>query len=115
MKKILEINLEHKDDIIREIEINPKKNLEFLHHSIIDVFGLKKNELASFYTVNNKLETRQEIPLLNFNSEDKDLIEMRNYKISSVLANEGDQVIYVYDFMKMWRFLITLKRRTNLY
>ena len=45
MKKILEINLEHKDDVIREIEINPKKNLEFLHHSIIDVFGLKKNEL----------------------------------------------------------------------
>jgi len=110
MKKILEINLEHKDDVIREIEINPKKNLEFLHHSIIDVFGLKKNELASFYTVNNKLETRQEIPLLNFNSEDKDLIEMRNYEISSVLANEGDQVIYVYDFMKMWRFLITLKK-----
>ena len=35
---------------------------------------------------------------------------MRNYKISSVLANEGDQVIYVYDFMKMWRFLITLKK-----
>ena len=110
MKKILEINLEHKDDVIREIEINPKKNLEFLHHSIIDVFGLKKNELASFYTVNKKLETRQEIPLLNFNSEDKDLIEMRNYEISSVLANEGDQVIYVYDFMKMWRFLITLKK-----
>ena len=110
MKKILEINLEHKDDVIREIEINPKKNLEFLHHSIIDVFGLKKNELASFYTVNNKLEIRQEIPLLNFNSEDKDLIEMRNYEISSVLANEGDQVIYVYDFMKMWRFLITLKK-----
>ena len=26
MKKILEINLEHKDDIIREIEINPKKS-----------------------------------------------------------------------------------------
>ena len=110
MKKILEINLEHKDDVIREIEINPKKNLEFLHHSIIDVFGLKKNELASFYTVNNKLETRKEIPLLNFNSEDKDLIEMRNFEISSVLANEGDQVIYVYDFMKMWRFLITLKK-----
>ena len=113
MKKILEINLEHKDDVIREIEINPKKNLEFLHHSIIDVFGLKKNELASFYTVNNKLETRQEIPLLNFNSEDKDLIEMRNYEISSVLANEGDQVIYVYDFMKMWRFLITLKKEEH--
>ena len=110
MKKILEINLEHKDDVIREIEINPKKNLEFLHHSIIDVFWLNKNELASFYTVNNKLETRQEIPLLNFNSEDKDIIEMRNYEISSVLANEGDQVIYVYDFMKMWRFLITLKK-----
>ena len=112
MKKILEINLEHKDDVIREIEINPK-NLEFLHHSIIDVFGLKENELASFYTVNNKLETRQEIPLLNFNSEDKDLIEMRNYEISSVLANEGDQVIYVYDFMKMWRFLITLKKKNK--
>ena len=42
MKKILEINLEHKEDVIREIEINPKKNLEFLHHTIIDIFGLKK-------------------------------------------------------------------------
>ena len=39
---------------------------------------------------------------------------MRNYEISSILENEGDQVIYVYDFMKMWRFLITLKKEEQI-
>ena len=39
---------------------------------------------------------------------------MRNYKISSVLANEGDQVIYVYDFMKNVAFsYIHLKKKNK--
>ena len=33
---------------------------------------------------------------------------MNEVIISSILTKQDSQLLYVYDFMKMWRFLITL-------
>ena len=38
---------------------------------------------------------------------------MKNIKISSVLHENGAQLLYVYDFLVMWRFLITLRETSE--
>jgi len=108
MKSIIQVHLECKEDVIRDIEISSTSNLEELHHAIVTAFYLDKNELASFYMTNDNFELLQEIPLFGIEDKENSLLGMSDVILSSILTNEGSQLLYVYDFMKMWRFLITL-------
>ena len=45
----IRITLESKEDVIREILVNPENNLEYLHQSIIKNLKLDEFEMASFY------------------------------------------------------------------
>lgn len=105
MKYNIRITLESKEDVIREIEINSDCFMSELHYFIIDAFGLDNKELASFYTVNSELELENEFPLISFQDNSSN---MENTKLESVLINTNDKLIYVFDYMKMWRFLIDL-------
>ena len=105
MKYSIRITLESKDDVIREIEI---KSDCFLRASfyIIEVFSLDSKELASFYIIiDSELEIHKEIPLFSFEENDS---SMYNTKTNSLLIEENDKLLYVYDYMKMWRFLVEL-------
>jgi len=113
MKSIIQVHLEYKKDVIRDIEINSTGNLEELHHAIASAFELDKNELASFYITNDEFELLQEIPLLSVEDKENSLLGMSDIILSSILKEEGTQLLYVYDFMKMWRFLITLTEITE--
>jgi len=105
MKYNIRVTLESKEDVIREIEINSDCFMSELHYFIIDAFGLDNKELASFYTVNSELELEDEFPLISFKDNSSN---MENTKLESVLTNVNDKLIYVFDYMKMWRFLIDL-------
>lgn len=107
MNIILQIYLEHKDDVIRNIEISTNKSLRELHFEIIKSLELNENEIASFYLTDENFNLVQEIPLFKIDDKQEDLIEMNEIKISSVFTNINCQLIYVYDFMKMWRFLVS--------
>ena len=111
MRSVIQIHLEYKEDVIRDIEINSTSNLEELHYAIITAFELEKNELASFYMTNEDFELLQEIPLLSIDEEENPMLGMNEVIISSILTKQGSQLLYVYDFMKMWRFLITLTEK----
>ncbi len=108
MKSIVQIHLEYKEDVIRDIEIDSTSNLEDLHSAIITAFGLDKNELASFYMTNEDFELLQEIPLFAIEDKENSMLGMNEVILTSILKKEGSQLLYVYDFMKMWRFLVTL-------
>ena len=108
MKYNIRVILESKEDVIRDIEINSDCLLYELHYYLIECFNLNKNELASFYTTNNELEIIDEIPLVSF--EDKSP-NMENTKLEIVLDEHNNNLIYVHDYMKMWRFLIELKSK----
>ena len=110
MKYLIKVFLESKEDVIRDIEINSDKCLEELHFSIIDSLALDKNEMASFYITNDNFELLKEIPLYAMNEEDRATKSMKETTISSVLTEEGNQLIYVYDFLNMWRFLVQLHK-----
>ena len=108
MKSIIEVHLEYKEDIIRDIEIASNSNLEDLHIAILTAFELDKNELASFYMTNDDFELLQEIPLFAVEDKENSMLGMNEVIISSILTEQGSQLLYVYDFMKMWRFLVSL-------
>ena len=108
MKYNIRVILESKEDVIRNIEINSNCLLSELHYYLIECFDLNKNELASFYTTNNELEINDEIPLISFEDRGSN---MQNTKLEVVLDEHSNNLIYVYDYMKMWRFLIELKSK----
>ena len=108
MKYNIRVILEAKEDVIRDIEINSDCLLSELHYYLIECFDLNKNELASFYTTNDELEIIDEIPLLSFEDRSPN---MENTKLEIVLDEHNNNLIYVHDYMKMWRFLIELKSK----
>lgn len=108
MKYNIRVILESKEDVIRDIEINSDCLLSELHYYLIECFDLNKNELASFYTINNELEIIDEIPLVSFEDRGPN---MENTKLEIVLDEHNNNLIYVHDYMKMWRFLIELKSK----
>ena len=114
MKHILQIQLEHKENVIREIEIPSNKSLKDLHEAIINSLALKKYEMASFYITNEKLELLEEIPLFKIDEKEVSMTDMKKLKIENVFPHINTQLIYVYDFLKMWRFLVSyLKQNKN--
>lgn len=108
MKYNIRVILESKENVIRDIEINSDCLLSELHYYLIECFDLNKNELASFYTTNNELEIIDEIPLVSFEDIGPN---MENTKLEIVLDEHNNNLIYVHDYMKMWRFLIELKSK----
>ena len=102
----IRITLESKEDVIREILVNPENNLEYLHQSIIKNLKLDEFEMASFYITDSNLDLGEEIPLFDTSEKDGDVITMKNMPISSVLYSKDSKLIYIYDFMNMWRFFV---------
>ena len=107
MKYSITIYLESKEDIIRKVEIDSQNSLLELHILIVDSFTLHKNELASFYSTNHDLELLEEIPLIAFEENNKSS-NMENTTIENILDIKSNRLIYIYDYMLMWRFLVEL-------
>ena len=70
MNIVLQIYLEHKNDVIRNIEIDSEKSLEELHYEIIKSLNLNKHEMASFYMTDEEFNLLKEIPLFKINEEE---------------------------------------------
>lgn len=102
----LRITLESKEDVIRELIIDENLNLENLHKSIIQNFRLNEFEMASFYQTDSDLNLGKEISLFDTSEKAGDTLVMNQVNISSLLYSSETQLIYVYDFLKMWRFHI---------
>ena len=102
----LRITLESKEDVIRELIIDENLNLEDLHKSIIKNFQLNKFQMASFYQTDSDLNLGEEISLLDTSEKAGETLVMNQVSISSLINSSDTQLIYVYDFLKMWRFHI---------
>lgn len=96
------------DDILRDIEINKKDSLVEFHKSIITSFGFNNNEIASFYLSDNQWNQGEEISLFNFEDQDQNNKLMSDVLIGDVINNQNSKLIYVYDFLNMWTFLVQL-------
>ncbi len=103
----IRVLLETEHDVFRDIEIDENDSLEKLHYAIISAFDFDGFQMASFFLTNENWETGQEIPLLDISEQQKDdCILMNQMLVSSAIKDENSKLIYVYDFMNMWRFYI---------
>ena len=102
----LRIILDHNNDVFRDIHINTEDNLEQLHHAIVRAFTLKPEEMAAFYLSNEEWEQGEEIPLLSMLESSH---EMKDITISGIFNKENSRLLYIQDFLTMWRFMIELE------
>ena len=102
------IILDANDDVFRDIEIEGTASLEELHDSITQSFGFAGQEMASFYISNDLWEQGEEIALFDM-SETPGAIRMMNETIiENVTSEKQTKLIYVYDFLNLWTFLVEL-------
>lgn len=102
------IILETHDDVIRDIEIEETSNMEDFHNAITQAFGFGGQEMASFYTSNEMWEQEDEIALFDMNEEGSKVRIMSETIINEIVSKKETRLIYVYDFLNMWTFLVEL-------
>ena len=95
-----------KEDVYRDIVIQKDASLEDLHNVIVNSFDFDGNEMASFYLTDDDLNQGLEIPLFNMDEHQPANNTMSNTIIKDVISEETPNLLYVYDFFNMWRFLI---------
>ena len=117
----LRATLESNEDVIRELIIDENLTLEELHKSVTKNFNLNDFEMASFFQTDSELNLGREITLFDTSEKIEESLIMNQVIISTLLYSSETQLIYVYDFLKMWRFYIQYVEKvdsienTNLY
>lgn len=100
--------LDTEDDVFRDIAIQEDDSLEDFHNAIVNAFGFDGTELASFYTCDDKWNQDEEISLFDTGDVAGEQKIMSDYQLSELLDQDSTKIIYVYDFLNMWTFLVEL-------
>ncbi|HMI06513.1 MAG TPA: hypothetical protein VK528_03125 [Flavobacterium sp.] len=100
--------LDTEDDVFRDIAILEDDTLEDLHNAIVNAFGFDGTEIGSFYTCDNQWNQDEEIPLFDTGDVVGEQKIMSDYTLAEILDKENTKIIYVYDFLNMWTFLVEL-------
>jgi Plasmid pRiA4b ORF-3-like protein len=100
--------LDAEDDVFRDIAIQDSDTLEDLHNAIFNAFGFDGMEVASFYTCDDAWNQEDEIPMFDSGDIPGENKIMSDYQLADILDKENTKIIYVYDFLNMWTFLVEL-------
>ncbi|MEC5165983.1 hypothetical protein RCH18_001717 [Flavobacterium sp. PL11] len=100
--------LDAEEDIFRDIAILADDTLEDLHNAIFNSFGFDGMDVASFYTCDETWNQEEEISLFDTGDVIGEQKIMSDYPLSEILDKENTKIIYVYDFINMWTFLVEL-------
>ncbi|MGO3184125.1 MAG: IS1096 element passenger TnpR family protein [Aequorivita sp.] len=102
------IILDTHEDVFRDIEIKASATLEDLHNAIIQSFGFDGQEMASFYLSNDLWEEGEEISLFDVSDEPGAVRVMGETYLEDVVDEHKTRMLFVYDFLNMWTFMIEL-------
>ncbi|MDT0647840.1 hypothetical protein RM545_14160 [Zunongwangia sp. F260] len=97
--------LDAEEDVFRDIEMLQESTLEDLHNTIIQSFGFDGTEMASFYASDDNWNQGEEFSQFDMGGEVR---LMNETSLDSVLSEDNTKMIYVYDFLNMWTFLVEL-------
>lgn len=100
--------LDAEEDVFRDIAILDTDTLEDLHNTIFNAFGFDGMEVASFYTCDDTWNQEDEIPLFDTGDLPGEVRTMSETVLSDILYEDNTKIIYVYDFINMWTFLVEL-------
>ncbi len=111
------IDSEKQEEIFRDIWISGSSNFESFYNTIIKSFGFSGQELASFYVSNDDWDKGEEISSMDMSFGEEDDANAPAMMTTSFLdeytKDEDQKFLLVYDFMRMWIFLIELIETTE--
>lgn len=102
------IILDTEEDVFRDIEIEASATLEDFHNAITQAFGFDGQEMASFYTSNEFWQEEEEFSLFDVNDEPGGIRVMGETFLEDVVDKQNTRLLYVYDFLNMWTFMVEL-------
>lgn len=111
--KVYEFNLwmDDAEDVQRKIAISATQNLEELHETILKSVDFDNSQLASFFICDEVWKKGLEISLIDMNPDEDVVIPiMKDTRVDDYLFKVGQKVIYEYDFVMLWRFMIELSK-----
>mgnify|MGYP002626186688 CR=1 FL=1 len=88
------------DDFRREIQIDPDDTFLSLHQAICEACGYDNKQLSSFFICSDEWEKHEEITLEEMDSNSEfDTWVMKDTRISELVEEEKQKLIYVFDYM----------------
>lgn len=102
------IILDAEEDVFRDIEIMADNTLEDLHNTILQSFGFDGTEMASFYISDDDWNQGEEISQFDVTEGTGSVRVMNETTLDDVVSEQQTKLIYVYDFLSMWTFLVEL-------
>lgn len=110
------LDSEKDQEIFRDIIINEDENFESFYRVILNAFNFEGKEMGSFFMSNDEWDKGHEISLMDMSYSDEDTeitSVMSEAKLSNFMEVPDQKIILVYDFLRMWIFLIELQERTE--
>ena len=106
------LDSEKNEEIFRDILVSDTDNFESFFQAIVKAYNFSGKEMASFYVSNDSWDKGHEISLLDMSYEDDSVDSpsavMKQAIIKDFISEPDQKFILVYDFMRMWIFLIEL-------
>ncbi len=104
------LDSQNAEEVFYDIVIAEDESFETFYQSIITAFCFRGDQMASFYVSNDEWDKGEEISLLDLSEGDgqSTLKNMKSAILKECITVKDQKFILVYDFFKMWIFLIEL-------
>ncbi len=97
------------EEVFRDIEIKSSDTFEEFHQAIVEAFEFSGDEIASFYMSNEDWDKGEEITQMDMGGPgDEGIKMMKETSLDEMIFDEGQKLLYLYDFMRMWIFFVEL-------
>jgi hypothetical protein len=98
------------DDFRRDITIDSDATFFELHEAILNSVGYTKDQLTSFFICDEDWTKQREITLIDMDSSsDEDIYVMDNTRLSELLDEERQKLIYVFELLTDRCFYMELR------
>lgn len=101
------LDLPEDQEVFADILIPSNVTAVELYNHIISEFKFSGMQMASFFLSNDEWDKGEEISLMDM-SEDGSMKTMDKVILNEIHSEKEDKMLLVYDFLRMWIFLIEL-------
>ncbi|MBO5829899.1 MAG: hypothetical protein U0L67_05645 [Paludibacteraceae bacterium] len=97
------------DNFVREILIESDATFLELNDAILESVGYGREQMTSFLICNDYWEIENEITLVEMDtSSEEDSLVMENVRIEEFVSEEGQKLMFVFDYMNERSFFMEL-------
>jgi len=95
------------DNFVREIAIDSEASFLDLHDAILESVGYTADQMSSFFLCNDEWEKETEVTLIEMDSSPEvDNWIMESTKLSDLIEDEGQKLLFVFDYLTERSFFI---------